>query len=288
MTATLDILLRFFYVAVGLILISAFVGLFTHGIQLDAGLFFAHIVQILESLASPTNLSVIGPNGMEYSIFLQFWNHYFYSLTIFLSALFLSLAIGIVLAYLTTLLQEKRFRLVSKTISLLESLPDLFIIIVMQFGVLYYFNQTGTLLFPVASTGQNKSYVLPILALALIPTLMVYKVILFLVRDELGKLYVNLAKSKGFSKTYIFFRHIMRNIAPSIFSHSKSVVLLLLSSMVIFERIFNINGIFTYIITYPEPNVIAFTLILFYLPIFLLYALVTLMINKTTGQRLEW
>ena len=288
MTATLDILLRFFYVAVGLILISAFVGLFTHGIQLDAGLFFAHIVQILESLASPTNLSVIGPNGMEYSIFLQFWNHYFYSLTIFLSALFLSLAIGIVLAYLTTLLQEKRFRLVSKTISLLESLPDLFIIIVMQFGVLYYFNQTGTLLFPVASTGQNKSYLLPILALALIPTLMVYKVILFLVRDELGKLYVNLAKSKGFSKTYIFFRHIMRNIAPSIFSHSKSVVLLLLSSMVIFERIFNINGIFTYIITYPEPNVIAFTLILFYLPIFLLYALVTLMINKTTGQRLEW
>lgn len=288
MAAILDILLRFFYVAVGLILISAFVGLFTHGIQLDAGLFFSHIVQILESLVSPSNLSVIGPNGMEYSIFLQFWDHYAYSLAIFLSALVLSLAIGTLLAYFTVLLPEKRFLFVSKTISLLESLPDLFIIIIMQYGVLYYFNQTGTLLFPVASTGQNKSYLLPILALGLIPTLMVYKVILFLVRDELGKSYVNLAKSKGFSKTYIFFRHILRNIAPNIFSHSKSIVLLLLSSMVIFERIFNINGIFTYIITYPEPNVIAFALILFYMPIFLLYALITLMINKTTGQRLEW
>lgn len=288
MAAFLDILLRFFYVAVGLILISAFVGLFTHGIQLDAGLFFSHIVQILESLVSPSNLSVIGPNGMEYSIFLQFWDHYAYSLAIFLSALVLSLATGILLAYFTALLPEKRFLFVSKTISLLESLPDLFIIIIMQYGVLYYFNQTGTLLFPVASTGQNKSYMLPILALGLIPTLMVYKVILFLVRDEFGKSYVNLAKSKGFSKTYIFFRHILRNIAPNIFSHSKSIVLLLLSSMVIFERIFNINGIFTYIITYPEPNVIAFALILFYMPIFLLYALITLMINKTTGQRLEW
>lgn len=288
MKAFLDVLLRFFYVAIGLILVSAFVGLFTHGIQLDAGLFLSHLVQILKSLVSPTNLSVIGPTGMEYSIFLQFWNHYFYSLTIFLSALLLSLVIGIGLAYLTTLLPEKRLQFVSKTISLLEALPDLFIIIVIQFGVLFYFKQTGTLLFPVAATGQNKSYMLPILALALIPTLMVYKVILFLVRDELSKSYVNLAKSKGFTKTSIFFRHILRNIAPSIFSHSKSVVLLLLSSMVIFERIFNINGIFTYIITYPEPNVIAFTLILFYLPIFLLYALVTLVINKTTGQRLGW
>lgn len=288
MGAFLDILLRFFYVAIGLILVSAFVGLFSHGIQLDAGLFLSHIAQILKSLVSPTNLSVIGPNGMEYSIFLQFWNYYFYSLTIFLTALLLSLAIGVVLAYWTTLLSEKRFNFVSKTISLLESLPDLFIIIVIQFGVLFYFKQTGTLLFPVASTGQNKSYFLPILALALIPTLMVYKVILFLVRDELGKSYVDLAKSKGFTKTYIFYRHILRNIAPSVFGHSKSVVLLLLSSMVIFERIFNINGIFTYIITYPEPNVIAFTLILFYLPIFLLYALVTLIIGKTTGQRLEW
>src|SRR5690606_7018615 len=125
---------RFFYVAIGLILVSAFAGLFTHGIQLDAGLFLSHIVQILKSLVSPTHLSVIGPTGIEYSIFLQFWNHYFYSLTIFLSALLLSLLIGMGLAYVTTLLPEKQLQMVSKTISLLEALPDLFIIIVIQFG----------------------------------------------------------------------------------------------------------------------------------------------------------
>lgn len=240
------------------------------------------------SLIFPTNLSVIGPTGMEYSIFLQFWDYYLYSLILFLSALLLSLSAGIVLAYLTTLLPEKRFQFVAKLLSLLESLPDLFIIIVIQFGVLSYFQQTGILLFPVASTGQNQSYILPILALTLIPTLMIYKVILFLVHDELAKPYVNLAKSKGFTQSYIFFQHLLRNILPSIFTHSKSITLILLSSMVIFERIFNINGIFTYIITYPQPNIIAFTLILFYLPIFLCYALATLLIEKFTGQRLEW
>lgn len=288
MAASFDILLRFFYVAIGLIFISAFVGLFTNGIHLDIGIYGSNILQIVESFVSPGQLSVIGPNGKEYTIFLQFWDYYFYSLAIFLSAFLLALAVGILMAYFTTYLPEERFNSVSKSVSLLEALPDLFIIIVIQFGVLFYFKQTGTLLFPVASTGQNKSYILPILALALIPSLMVYKVILFLVRDELGKSYVDLAKSKGISKSSVFFRHILRNITPSIFSHSKSILLLLLSSMVIFEQIFNINGIFTFIITYPEPNIIAFTLILFYLPIFLLYAVVTLVVGKTTGQRLEW
>lgn len=288
MAAAWDILLRFFYVVIGLVLLSAFVGLFTHGVNLDFSLFISLVVHIGKSLVSPDQLVVIGPNGMEYSIFLQFWDHYFYSLVIFLTALLLAMAAGICLAYLTHLLPERNIGAIAKTASLLESLPDLFIIVVIQFGVLLYFKQTGTLLFPVAGTGQNKSYLLPIAALALIPSVMVYKVILFLIKDELDKPYVNLARSKGFSKSYIFFRHILQNGAPSIFSHSKSVVLLLLSSMVIFERIFNINGIFTYIISYPEPNIIAFTLILFYLPIFLLYALITAAIRKTTGQRLEW
>ncbi|MFC3212362.1 ABC transporter permease subunit [Planomicrobium okeanokoites] len=288
MAASFDIFLRFFYVALGLIFLSAFVGLFTDGFHLDIGLFVSNVIGILESFVSPDELSIIGPNGKEYTIFLQFWDHYFYSLMIFLSAFLLALGAGILLAYITAFLPENRFNSVSKTVSLLEALPDLFIIIVIQFAVLFYFKQTGTLLFPVASTGQNKSYMLPVLALALIPSLMVYKVILFLVKDELEKPYVNLAKGKGISKSMLFFRHILRNIIPSIFSHSKSILLLLLSSMVIFEQIFNINGIFTFIITYPEPNVIAFTLILFYLPIFLLYALVTLLIGKTTGQRLEW
>ncbi|WP_282019413.1 ABC transporter permease subunit [Planomicrobium okeanokoites] len=288
MAASFDIFLRFFYVALGLIFLSAFVGLFTDGFHLDIGLFVSNVIGILESFVSPDELSIIGPNGKEYTIFLQFWDHYFYSLVIFLSAFLLALGAGILLAYITAFLPENRFNSVSKTVSLLEALPDLFIIIVIQFAVLFYFKQTGTLLFPVASTGQNKSYMLPILALALIPSLMVYKVILFLVKDELEKPYVNLAKGKGISKSMLFFRHILRNIIPSIFSHSKSILLLLLSSMVIFEQIFNINGIFTFIITYPEPNVIAFTLIMFYMSIFLLYALVTLLIGKTTGQRLEW
>lgn len=288
MTAVLDVFMRFFFVAIGLILLSAVVGLFVNGIHLDAGLFITQILHILESLAVPENLTFTAVNGREYSIFPHFWDYYFYSLIIFLSSLIISLVMGIGLAYLTSLLPEKKFLFVAKTVSLLEALPDLFIIMIIQFGVLIYYKQTGTLLFRIVSLGDNRTYIFPIIALALIPSIMIYKVILFLVKEEMEKTYVNFVKGSGFSQTYIFFRHILRNIAPSIVSHSKSILLLLLSSMVIFEYIINIKGIFTFIIENPTPNVIAFTLILFYLPIFLIYALITVWIERTTAQRLEW
>lgn len=286
MSSTFTVLTRFLFVVIGIILISAFVGLFTNGIQLDAILFLENILHIVKSLVFPENLLILGPTNRQYSIFINFWDYYFYSLIIFLSSICISIIIGLFITYVTILLPQKLNEGVSKIISLLESLPDLFIIIVIQFTVIYYFQQTGTLLFPVAGSSQNNTYFLPIFSLALIPSFMIYRINLHLVNEEWKKPYIELAKSKGFNKSYIFFSHVLRNIVPSLFSHSKTIVLYLLSSMVIFEKLFNVYGIFTFITSYPNPNVIAFTLIMFFLPVFILYALITTLIEKNTGQRL--
>ncbi|MEK4486335.1 ABC transporter permease subunit [Psychrobacillus sp. FSL H8-0484] len=288
MKHVLESILRFFCVVIGLILLSAFVGLFTKGIQLDIGLYMESIIQIVQSLIRPQSLVFIGPTGFEYSIFINFWDNYFYSMVLFLTALLISVVIGIFIAYLTTLLPQKNNQFIVKTVSLLESLPDLLIIIVLQLSAIFYYKQTGTLLFSTASTSQNKSYFLPIITLALIPAVMVFKVILYLVNEEMKKTYVDLAKSKGFNRSHIFFSHVLRNIAPNIIIHSKSIIIILLSSMVVVEKLFNINGIFSYIIAYPNPDIIAFTLILIYVPIFIIYTFITKIIYKQTGQRLEW
>ncbi len=288
MSSIFTVLTRFLYAVIGIILICAFVGLFINGIQLEFRLFVDNVLHILKSLVFPENLLILGPTNREYSIFINFWEYYFYSLIIFLTALCISIITGLLITYVTILLPQKLYNVVSRIISLLESLPDLFIIIVIQFSVIYYFNQTGTLLFPVAGSSQNNTYFLPIFSLALIPSFMIYRINLHLVNEEWKKPYIELAKSKGFNKSYIFFSHVIRNIVPSLFSHSKTIVLYLLSSMVIFEKLFNIYGIFTFITSYPNPNVIAFTLIMFFLPVFILYALITTLIEKNTGQRLEW
>jgi peptide/nickel transport system permease protein len=289
MKSTLAVFTRFIFVVVGIILLSAFVGLFTsNGIRLQWNLFIENIITIVMSLIFPEKLIIMGPTQVEYSIFTNFWEYYLYSITIFLSAFFLSLVIGLLITYFTILLPKKLNSSISKIVSFLESLPDLFIIMIIQFTVIYYLNVTGNLLFPVAGSSQTKAYFLPIVALALVPAFMIYRINLHLVNDEWEKSYVELARSKGNHKTYIFFNHVLRNITPSLFSHSKVILLYLLSSMVIFEKLFNIYGIFTYIMNYPYPNVIAFTLILFFVPIFLLYAIITNLIEKQTGQRLEW
>ncbi len=289
MRTTLSVLSRFLFVVIGIILLSAFVGMFTiNGIHLEWNVFIQNILDIVMSLIFPDRLIILGPTQFEYSIFLNFWDYYLYSLTIFLSALFISFVVGLFITYFTILLPKKLIHHISKIVSLLESLPDLFIIMIIQFSVIYYLNVTGDLLFPVAGSSRTKTYFLPIIALSLIPAFMIYRINLHLVNEEWEKSYVELARSKGHNKTFIFFNHVLRNITPSLFSHSKMIVLYLLSSMVIFEKLFNIYGIFTFIITYPNPNVIAFTLIMFFVPVFVLYAIITNLIEKQTGKRLEW
>ncbi|KQL33685.1 peptide transporter [Psychrobacillus sp. FJAT-21963] len=283
-----DNICRFICVVIGLILLSAFVGVFMNGLQLDFNSYIDIVLLIIKSLILPQTIEFTGPTGFEYSIFTNFWDSYLYSAYIFLAALFLSIVLGIFVAYLTTLLPKKINLFTIRTASLLESLPDLFIIIVIQFSVLFYFKQTGIQLFSIVGTAQNRSYILPTVALTLIPSLMIYKVVLFLVNEELKKSYVQLAKSIGFNKSQVFFIHVLRNITPSIILQSKSVIIILLSSMVIFEKLFNINGIFTFLITYPEPEIIAFTLIMIYLPIFIVNTSLIEYIHRKTGQRLEW
>lgn len=288
MGGVLETFSRFIYVAIGIIILSAVSSLFIDGFHLSFSTFLDNLSFIMSSLAAPQNITVTGPTGYEYSIFTSFWDYYNYSITIFLSALVVAILIGIFLTYIALMLPEWGRKVITKLASLLESLPDLFIIMIIQLSVIYYYKQTNVLLFPVAGTGNNRSYFLPTIALALIPTFMIFKVILFLATEEMEKQYVVLAKSKGINKTSIYFRHVIRNILPSIFTHSKSIILLLLSSLVIFELIFNIHGIIMYILTYPQPEVIAFTLIMVYLPIFFLYAIITAILEKNTGQRLEW
>ncbi|WP_075619581.1 ABC transporter permease subunit [Paenisporosarcina indica] len=288
MSSIFGVMTRFVYVVIGIILLSAFVGLFTNGIQIEFTLFVNNVIEIVKSLIFPENLIVLGPTKHEFSIFINFWDYYYYSLIIFLSALIISIITGVLITYIMILLPQKLNNFVSKCVSFSESLPDLFIIMVIQFSVIYYYKQTGTLLFPVAGSSQDNTYILPIITLALIPSFMIFRINLHLFNEEWKKSYVELARSKGFNKTDIFFSHVLRNMAPSIFSHSKTIVLYLLSSMVIFERLFNIHGIMTYMTSYPIPNIIAFTLIMFFIPIFVLYALITTLIEKNTGQRLEW
>lgn len=279
-----SMLFKFLLVALGIVFISSLIGLFHNGINLDLKQYVENVLKVIVSLIHYNDLTITNERNNTYPMFPTFWEAYFYSMVIFLSAVVLSVIIGIVLAYVVYLLPSKWSKFIMKASSLMESTPDLFILIVIQYVVIFTFKHTGVLLFPIVGA-QEKVFLVPILTLSILPSILVFRIIFLLINDELTKTYVSLVKSKGFSKHYIFFIHILRNISFSLLNHSKTIILFILSSLIVFERLFNIYGITHFIIAFPQMEVISFSLILFYLPVFVLLFIVRMVLERTTGQK---
>lgn len=276
--------LKFVFVVFGIILLTGLIGLFNEGIDPSLRLYMVNIVDISSSLFHTSSLTITNEANNTYPMFPAFWEPYFYSMSIFLSAFLLSVLLGILLAYLTHLLPARWSKFIIRATNLLESTPDIFILIVIQYSVIFILKETGVLLFPIVGS-QEKVYFLPIVTLSILPTIMLFRIIYLLVNDEYSKPYVDLIKSRGVSKHSIFFIHILRNISFSLLNHAKSIILFLLSSLIVFERLFNIYGITHFILSFSQMDVICFSLIMFYLPVFLLLILIRLIIDRKTGQK---
>jgi peptide/nickel transport system permease protein len=276
--------LKFVFVVFGIILLTGLIGLFNEGVDLSLKQYMFNTVDISLSLFHSNSLTITNEANNTYPMFPSFWEPYFYSVSIFLSAFILSVLLGILLAYFTHLLPVRWSKLIIRTTNLLESTPDIFILIVIQYSIIFILKETGVLLFPIVGA-QEKVYVVPIVTLSILPTIMLFRIIYLLVNDEYSKPYVDLIKSRGMSKHWIFFIHILRNISFSLLNHTKSIILFLLSSLIVFERLFNIYGITHFILSFSQMDVICFSLIMFYLPVFLLLILIRLIIDQKTGQK---
>lgn len=218
-----------------------------------------------------------------FSVFPTIWDNYRYSLTIFLSSLLIAFVTSIILTYITILSVGKWKTLLKNTFSFLEALPDIFIIFVIQLVTLWIYKQTDILLFPIAGAFE-KVYALPIFTLSILPSLFLYRIMLLMVTEEYEKPYVMLVKGKGFNGHFIFIKHIFRNSLIGVASHIKPLVWFMLSNLIIMERLFNIYGITHFILEYPRPDILAVSLILFYIPIFFLLLLCQFFINRHTGR----
>nr|WP_241484416.1 ABC transporter permease subunit [Bacillus clarus] len=115
---------------------------------------------------------------------------------------------------------------------------------------------------------QNSSIVLPILILAIIPTFSLFQFQQLLIKVEKQKDYVMFARAKGFGSMYILCKHIFRNIVVSVVNHIESILLALITSLLVFEYLFNIRGLFSILISGQDPAVIVYLLLLFIVPMY--------------------
>ncbi len=234
---------------------------------------------VVEFFSPDAWVYVYGNPPHEFPIIDVVWDPFVYSMQILLSALIVGFLLAFLFAFLANFLPKVMFNQVKRLVNILESIPDLFIAMSLQLLTLAIFDATGIVIFHVA-TYDEKAYLAPIITLAILPMVSLFKILLLMIEEELLKDYVVLAKSKGMKKFYILSRHVLKNILPNTFYHSKVIVWGALSSQFVIERVFNVRGLSDILIGDFRPITIAVALILVFTPFFLFYQFVDFMIKE--------
>jgi peptide/nickel transport system permease protein len=235
-------------------------------------------------LLNPGQLVYIEKSG-ERPLFPHLFAPYFYSMEIFFASFFLAVAAAFIFAYLTFFLSPKWQKAVKFLAFIGESLPDVFIIIIVQLAVVMIYLKTHLLVADTAGVWGNHVYFLPILCLSLLPAFLFYRMVLLSCEEQMDMDYIELAKSKGLTKQTLLIRHITRNILVTVFFYSKSIIWLMLSNLLIVEYLFNITGITQFMFDHRMPIIYITCMLMIFVPVFFFFTLAQWLIRWLTGQK---
>ncbi|MEI5907022.1 ABC transporter permease subunit [Bacillus spongiae] len=245
------------------------------------GHFFNKITETVSQLFNWQNITYIAEGTtVERKIFPYIVESYTYTLTLLFSALFVSLTLAIMFTILTFYLPNTVQKLLKQVVIFLEALPDIFVIFAIQLGVIWIYKHTNILVAEPFSLNSQKTYLLPIISLSIVPLIYLYKQSLLMFENELGKPYVELGVAKGLNKLYILIRHILPNILYSFFYNLKYMYLFLLSNMIILEFMFNIYGLLKFMTNHPTYEIIATGVLMLTFPLAIIFLTINALLPK--------
>ncbi|MDF2790671.1 MAG: hypothetical protein K0S80_3772, partial [Neobacillus sp.] len=223
--------IKFAASVIGIILVGCLPALFK-GISINIPGYLSQVDIILHQLVHINEIKY-PYNGSVYYLFPSIVNPYFYSMIILFGSLIFSFVIALAGLLITYYLPVTFKRIVLFIAFIGESLPDVSIIVLFQFIVIGLLQETGILVMNVVQGFTSRIYLMPILCLSVLPACFFFRMMVILSSEQEKMDYVEFAKSKGLMSGQIFFKHILRNIMPSLVSYSKSIILMLLSNLVL-------------------------------------------------------
>lgn len=244
--------------------------------------YLSAIYDVFLYLARPDQWSIV-VMGKEYALIDVLFERVAYSMKVF----FISLLLAVIIAFLVSMMISlasgtiKRFLL--SVVNVIESLPDIFIIIGVQLLVVMYFRETGVLIGDIAMTGEE-IYLLPVTCLTVVPAVFLVKTIVLLLKEEEKKAYVELARGKGLSSVHILVVHSFRNVLYSLFYQMKLIFSFMLSNLFILEQLFNMRGVMGLLMWSTGYTFVIISTLIF-LPFFLLFTLIEQRMKKSIGMK---
>ena len=283
---TMKTTIRILSIILTIITLGAFISTFQNGIHLSLATFWKNFIHLIDALIHPASMTFQAksfvPNA-KYDVFPDFLEFYFYTLSILFLGFLLSLGFAILLILITFQLSLKKRKLLIRSSTILESVPDVFVIVLAQMFFVFLFKKTGILVFEVVG-GAERPYALPLLTYSILPTIFLYRTLILIFEEELMKPYVELATGKGLSGLHVLLKHVFRNSVVSLINHSKMIISFMLSNLIMLEILFNTYGLTWFVINHPTYEIATMSVILMFIPLFLFEELVKKMKTKVVGE----
>ncbi len=227
--------------------------------------------------------------GRTLPLFPTIFFDYLYSMKVLLSALLISSIAAIFFSFMIIFMPVRTRRMIKVPIRFLQSIPDIFIVLLIQSILIFSVRISGKQLAHISSSYQEPAYLLPILSLSILPAFFIILYLVELMEDEEDQLYVELAKAKGISKPLIYIKHIFRNVFLSLFLHFKSIFWFSLSNLLMIEIIFNMNGILWFIWKFAPatPEITTLALLMIFIPFYFIFTGVQVLLERKGAATVE-
>lgn len=160
------------------------------------------------------------------------------SLKIIITAFFLSLVIGTAKGIFDFKNVHKRANIVGNgTTWLFLSIPDFFMILIVQWVIIFYFNWID-----IFGHEYWYNFIIPSLLVSIYPSMYISRITSAAMAGEAAQQYVQVAKSKGFNQNVIILKHILKNCVSPILNSTPSMVIYILSNLLFVEYLLDYKG----------------------------------------------
>lgn len=210
---------------------------------------------------------------------------YLYSFTILFCAFVFSIIVALILSYIAYLAPRIIKNIITSILFFLQSIPDVVLIVGLQIIFFWIYRKTNIMIIDPVAGLENKVYLLPILTVSVIPTIQLFQMVYLSIEEEKIRDYVEYARAKGLSKSWILVRHIMGNVTITLISNSKLIFWVIISNLLVVEYLFNMKGYFSFLYKNTNaPEVFFMSLVLLFIPFFIIEIIFKMIVNNLKGD----
>ncbi|MET3194917.1 ABC transporter permease subunit [Gottfriedia sp. OAE603] len=209
---------------------------------------------------------------------------YVYSLTILFAAFICSIIAALLLSYITYMAPIVVKKIIHSLLFFLQSVPDVVMIAGLQIVLFWIFNKTGVMIIDPVAGLESNVYILPIFVVSIIPTIQLFQMIYLSINEEEIREYVEYARAKGLSKSWVLVRHILRNVTITLLTNTKLIFWVIISNLFIVEFLLNMKGYFSFLFkNMSSPEIFFMSLVLLFIPFFILDLIFKYIVNRLRG-----